>query len=61
MKIIVLVEGATERAFKGILNDFLKTRLEQMPRLRFSQFDGRIPKGTKLRRRVENFLDNWDA
>lgn len=36
MKIAILVEGATEKAFKQILLDFLKLRLQQqMPKLKF--------------------------
>lgn len=62
MKIAILVEGATEKAFKPFLQEFLKSRLEQrMPRLRFVTFDGRIPKGDKLKRQVENLLTGTDA
>jgi hypothetical protein len=63
MKIVVLVEGATEDAFKQKLNDFLKIKLgQQMPKLKFSPQDGRIPKGDKLKRVVENFLSSgYDA
>lgn len=64
MKIAILVEGATEVAFKEKLCEFLKSRLgQEMPRLDFKPQDGRIPKEGKLRRMVENFLDNdgYDA
>lgn len=65
MKILILVEGETEKAFKPILSDFLKSRLEQlpMPKLKFMPYKGRIPKGEKLKRVVENSLnqDNYDA
>ncbi len=61
MNIAVLVEGKTESAFKPTLQNFLKPRLQQMPRLRFIPYDGRIPKETKLRRIVENLLDTHDA
>ncbi|MDX2044068.1 MAG: DUF4276 family protein [Acidobacteriota bacterium] len=63
MKIAVLVEGATEVAFKPTLHKFLKPRLEEkMPRLHFISQDGRIPKKDKLRRMVENLLnDHHDA
>jgi hypothetical protein len=63
MKIAILVEGATETAFKPVLLDFLKSRLQQMPKLKFIPHDGRIPKGDKLKRIVENLLskDNFDA
>ncbi|MBG1269167.1 DUF4276 family protein [Nostoc sp. WHI] len=62
MKIAILVEGATETAFKQILLDFLKLRLQQqMPRLQFIPDDGRIPKEERLRRKVENLLTGRDA
>ncbi|MBW4480682.1 MAG: DUF4276 family protein [Tolypothrix brevis GSE-NOS-MK-07-07A] len=58
MKIAILVEGATEMAFKQILLDFLKSRFQQrMPKLNFIPYDGRIPKKEKLRRIVNNLLD----
>jgi hypothetical protein len=57
MKIVILVEGRTEKAFKSHLSDFLKTRLAgNMPRLDFQPHDGRIPTGKKLKRIVENHL-----
>jgi hypothetical protein len=62
MKIAILVEGATETAFKPILLDFLKSRLQQkMPKLKFISHDGRIPKGDKLKRILENLLTGQDA
>ncbi len=58
MKIAILVEGATETAFKQILLDFLKSRLQQrMPKLNLIPYDGRIPKEDKLTRIVNNLLD----
>lgn len=61
MKIAILVEGKTEKAFKPILEAFLKTRLQkQMPKLKFISSDGRIPKAEKLRRVVENLLSDDD-
>jgi len=57
VKIAILVEGATEVAFKEKLCEFLQTRLgKQMPRLKFIPHNGRIPKEEKLRRVVENLL-----
>lgn len=57
MRIAILVEGRTETAFKSHLVAFLKARLAgQMPRLDMSPYDGRIPKGEKLRRTVEMLL-----
>ena len=64
MKIAILVEGATERAFKKKLEEFLQSRLGQkMPRLHFITQDGGIPKEEKLKKIVENLLDNngYDA
>lgn len=64
MKIAILVEGATEVAFRDKLRDFLQSRLGQkMPKLKFIPQDGRIPKEGKLKRIVENLLDNdgYDA
>ena len=57
MKIAILVEGRTEKAFLPHLREFLKTRLsDKMPNLDLVPFDGRIPKGAKLQRTVENLL-----
>jgi hypothetical protein len=59
MRIAILVEGATEVAFKEKLRKFLQSRLEQkMPRLDFKPQHGGIPKEKKLKVIVENFLDN---
>jgi hypothetical protein len=59
MKIAILVEGATERAFKKKLEEFLQSRLGQkMPRLHFITQDGPIPKEGKLQKIVENLLEN---
>ena len=62
MRIAILVEGATERALRPILLEWLAPRLVgRMPRLDFMPEDGRIPKGEKLRRRVELLLRDHDA
>ncbi|MBE9230165.1 DUF4276 family protein [Cuspidothrix issatschenkoi LEGE 03284] len=61
MKIAILVEGATETAFKPILLDFLKSRLQEMPKIKFISHDGRIPKRDKLQRIVDNLLIGKDA
>ena len=59
MKIAILVEGATEAAFKKKLREFLQSRLEQkMPKLHFIKQDDPIPKEEKLKKIVENLLDN---
>ncbi|OGW28205.1 MAG: hypothetical protein A3K09_00210 [Nitrospinae bacterium RIFCSPLOWO2_12_FULL_47_7] len=57
MRIVIIVEGETEMAFKPHLQIFLKTRLEKkMPKLVFHACNGRIPTDLKLRRVVENYL-----
>ena len=57
MKITILVEGKTERAFKRHLIAFLETRLKgTMPRLDMFLYNGRIPSGDDLRRKIENLL-----
>ena len=64
MKIAILVEGATEAAFKKKLCEFLQSCLEQkMPKLHFIKQNGPIPKKEKLKKIVENLLDNdgYDA
>ena len=56
MKIAVLVEGQTERAFLPHLRRFLETRLSgRMPRLDSEPY-GRIPTGERLKREVERLL-----
>lgn len=57
MKITILVEGNTEKAFKPVLLGFLKKHLpNNMPNLDFFPYDGRIPKGNELKRKVETSL-----
>ena len=57
MKITIIVEGRTEKAFKPHLIEFLKPRLPgNVPRLDPFPCDGRIPTGEKLRRTVQNLL-----
>jgi hypothetical protein len=58
-KIAILVEGATEAAFKKKLCEFLQSRLGQkMPKLHFIKQNGPIPKKEKLKKIVETLLDN---
>lgn len=53
----MLVEGDTERAFLPVLRNFLENRLAgRMPQLTVRPYDGRIPKGEKLRRVVNDAL-----
>jgi hypothetical protein len=64
VKIAILVEGKTEKAFKPVLLEFLKLRLEkQMPKIDFKPQGGRIPKQDKLKQDVRNLLDKdgYDA
>ena len=59
MKIAVLIEGQTERAFLPHLRRFLETRLAgRMPRLDPVPYYGRIPSGQRLRRDVERLLES---
>lgn len=61
MKIAILVEGRTEKAFLPHLREFLKVRLAgRMPNLDPFLYDGRVPKEAKLRRTVENLLNGRD-
>ena len=58
MRIVIMVEGKTERAFIPYLRAFLRARLHaNMPKLIGHPFDGRLPKREALRRRVEMLLN----
>lgn len=62
MVIVILVEGKTEAAFKPFLHKYLENQLQgNMPKLRFHSYNGRIPKGDKLKRIVEGFLSGKNA
>jgi hypothetical protein len=57
VKITLIVEGKTEKAFLPHLRNFLATRLcENMPRLDVNPYDGRIPTREKLKRVVQMSL-----
>lgn len=57
MKIVILVEGRTEKAFIPSLRKFLSQRLAgQMPELKTQVYNGRLPTEQKLRSIVENYL-----
>ncbi|MDX2152288.1 MAG: DUF4276 family protein [Bryobacteraceae bacterium] len=57
MKIVILVEGQTEKCFFPCLRGFLEKQLVgRMPKLRPDVYDGRLPKNEKLRRKVELLL-----
>lgn len=62
-RIAIIVEGATEQAFGGVLRRYLSDKLPgQMPRLKFISEDGRIPTGNKLKRDVQHlFEQRYDA
>lgn len=57
MKIVLIVEGKTERAFVPYLRAFLEKRLAgSMPSLDVVPYNGRIPTGDKLKRVVMRLL-----
>ncbi len=57
MKITLIVEGKTEKAFLPHLRKFLEVRLPDiMPRLDLNPYDGPIPAGDKLKRIVQKLL-----
>jgi hypothetical protein len=57
MKISIIVEGKTEKAFLPYLREFLKSRLSgDRPKLDVFPYDGRIPEEDKLKRVVKNLL-----
>lgn len=59
MRIAIIVEGKTERVFKPVLHDFLRRTLAgNMPKLDFVPQDGRVPTQSKLKRLVENLLND---
>ena len=61
-RIAIIVEGATEKAFKHCLEEFLARHLAatQRPTLKFVAKDGRVPKGDLLKRDVERLLEEYD-
>lgn len=57
MKLVLIVEGATEKAFIPYLRTFLKNRLAgQMPHLRIVSCGSCVPTGVTLKRHVERLL-----
>ena len=56
MKIVLIVEGETEKAFLPSLRAFLSRHLDRMPRLDIHPYDHRIPKEDELNRIVHNHL-----
>lgn len=62
MKISMIVEGKTEKAFIPHLRRFLETPLAgKMPNLHASSYDGPIPTDEKLKKRVNNLLSGRNA
>ena len=62
MKIALIVEGKTEKAFIPYLREYLQKHLPgAMPKLDIHPYDGRIPKGDKLRRVVTNHLEGKNS
>jgi hypothetical protein len=62
MKIAIIVEGKTEKAFMPYLQTYLKTQLvNKMPKIISTCYDGRIPKDDKLKRVVKNLLTGKNA
>lgn len=57
MRIAIMVEGKTEKVFLPVLRTFLNTTLAgKMPKLDPVSYDGRIPKGDKLKNDVNRLL-----
>jgi len=62
MKIFIIVEGKTEKAFIPHLREYLKSHLQgHMPKLDPFPYDGRIPQGDKLKRVVTNLLNGRNS
>lgn len=60
MKIAIIAEGDTEKAFEKVVREFLNNR-ELKPAIRIHPYDGGIPKGQKLKKQVERHLaDGYD-
>lgn len=59
MRIVLMVEGQTEKVFVPVLREFLQQHLlGRMPRLVTDVYDGRIPKEGKLRGKVRLLLND---
>ena len=61
VRIAILVEGATEIAFFPALREFIRPRLQLMPKLDAVPCDGRIPTNEKLQRLVSKLLSGQSA
>jgi hypothetical protein len=61
VKIVLIVEGKTERAFMPYLRAYLKKQLAgSMPKLDVLPYNGRIPTGDKLKRVVTKLLQGMN-
>jgi Domain of unknown function (DUF4276) len=61
-RIAIIVEGATEKAFKPALQAYLDRKLTGvMPKLTFISKDGRLPTQERLKRDVQLLLQRHDA
>ena len=61
-RIVIIVEGSTEKAFKPALLDYLSRKLaSRMPKLKFISEDGRIPTKDRLKRDVKRLLEQHQA
>jgi hypothetical protein len=59
MRIVMMMEGKTEKALFPVLRKHLENTLAgRMPKLFSRTYNARIPKGEKLRKQVENFLND---
>ncbi len=59
MRIAIIVEGRTEKAFQPFLQTYLKGKLSgNMPKLDFVPQDGRVPTKAALHRLVERLLSD---
>jgi hypothetical protein len=59
VRIAIVVEGKTEKAFMAHLRAFLEPRLTgRMPKLDPVPYDGRIPKQEQLRREIQRLLED---
>jgi len=62
MTIALIIEGETEKVFLSVLRDFLRRHLAgRMPNINPLRYDGRIPTGEKLKRKVATLLDGSNA
>ncbi|MCE5273355.1 DUF4276 family protein [bacterium] len=59
MRIAIIIEGRTEKAFLPYLRKYLLGKLtDRMPNLDPVPYNGRIPKKEELKRRVDNLLND---